>query len=712
MGFRSRTIADYVTKLRNIAEIWDDVIAYLDSAATGVVGPEFATPEDAADRALVVRSRAGKVVTVRPTGGDDGARLQAIVTQLSGGAAFSTAAGADEGCEVALGPGTFVFATPVRFGAMAAPGDGTVFPQRIIVSAHPNTIIQSNLAQVDGYSSCPFVGSGVGQSSLALHDDVVVGSREVYVSATTGLAVGGMILLSDKTAVFNLGIQYTVLSIGANIGGRYLITVDRPIMFPFTSTYSWASRYYPVQGVQLIGNGALIIGSGDRAIEFAGAKDFVCDGWRVQSLAGTSAGFTYGIGCDVYGLNPRVTDCSVDGAAYTSHLYMLESNSNGHFEVSGRNGANGGAGVFAYQNFASTFIPSIDNCDRGVWLDYGGSAPFSSVACVIDGGYVSGCQIGVNITDSASGWTLRGNTLRDNALAAIRIESPNYGGPANAGTIAEPRDNRIENVLIKLSVANSLGIDYLRCKRTIVDGFRVFDETTSGTTAIFQSGHLAVSNVASSIEIGNGTVRISDAAGGAAHYVVLQDLNGSDVSLFGRIKVDGDAAALANSVGVFQSMGGGGGAVNTTRCGVDVDLSLISAPVAVTGGTLSIQTPKQVQIRVVGAATSLPEQVAGLLSGKGTIVGAYFVPDAASAPAGGANNHALALWIYDAGGGPYALGSATLDNAHPMTAFASFAMAVVAGGHSRFSDGARLTFHTTVTGTATMPSGTLVVQYI
>ena len=107
--------------------------------------------------------------------------------------------------------------------------------------------------------------------------------------------------------------------------------------------------------------------------------------------------------------------------------------------------------------------------------------------------------------------------------------------------------------------------------------------------------------------------------------------------------------------------------------------------------------------------TSEAEQAVFNLPGQGTITGAYFLPNATSAPAApnATNNDVLLLNIYNAAGVLVgSLATATLENTNQMTQWVQFPLALTAANVA-YKAGYTVTWQTTHTGAVTRPAGIL-----
>jgi hypothetical protein len=130
--------------------------------------------------------------------------------------------------------------------------------------------------------------------------------------------------------------------------------------------------------------------------------------------------------------------------------------------------------------------------------------------------------------------------------------------------------------------------------------------------------------------------------------------------------------------------------------------------IAAAGMTIDpLSTPQVVETATVAETAILS------LAGAGTVVGAYYLPNAASAPASppATNNMVLLLNIYNAAGTLVGqLASGTLSSSNAMTKWARFSLGAITNG--LFSDGYMVTATITLTGTATLPAGSWVVTTV
>jgi len=93
------------------------------------------------------------------------------------------------------------------------------------------------------------------------------------------------------------------------------------------------------------------------------------------------------------------------------------------------------------------------------------------------------------------------------------------------------------------------------------------------------------------------------------------------------------------------------------------------------------------------------------------ISNAYYLPTAVSTPSAGSNTQTLALTKYDgAGGAGVSVASAAIANGTPTAAFQAFSLGTLS--NTAMSKGNVLSFKSTLVGTATVPTGAVVVEWV
>lgn len=197
----------------------------------------------------------------------------------------------------------------------------------------------------------------------------------------------------------------------------------------------------------------------------------------------------------------------------------------------------------------------------------------------------------------------------------------------------------------------------------------------------------------------NGLYVVTQPGTGGTPYILTRatDMSVSaDIQSAQSIQVS-EGTVNANSIWILTNAVGGGLVLDTT--------ALTFAKIA---SVNEFVKAVQIQAQQTTSAGAVGEFVIGRLSGTGTILGAYYVPTGASAPAAGSNNQVLTVNIRNgSGGGALQVAQATLANATPMVAFTNFSLGAIT--NPTYADGNVLTASTALTGTASLPAGVWVV---
>jgi len=255
-------------------------------------------------------------IDLRPIDGvaDDAPRLQA-----------ATAALALLGGSVQLLPGfagqQWRLLTPVDLS--------TIYGAHIIGSSQTRGTCN---IPANGVLGSPFVANVVRQAGTVdgtLNANVVVGSKTLVVNKTTVPIVGNALMVYQ--GLYNAQI-YDIVSVAGAVA-PFTVTVDHPVMFPFTAVNSTVKELsnYP-RYIQLEMRGMTWSGIADRGVEILGGLHCTISdmGWD------TVDGFTRNSGIfamDVGSRSPKVTRCFADLTGATSIAGVsCESLANGVIE--------------------------------------------------------------------------------------------------------------------------------------------------------------------------------------------------------------------------------------------------------------------------------------------------------------------------------------------------------------------------------------------
>lgn len=365
----------------------------------------------------------------------DSAALQALIAEMSGVG------------ELYLTPGSYLIRSPLQFRLTGAPY--TKY-DRVTITMHPNAVLIGQMLVSNGYSNSVIQGFGSGGPNNLLTDDVVYGAVQFKCAAVALLAVGSLVQLSAPGArVMNLQTSYVVRGITGPVGGKYTVTVDRPIDYPFVAN-DYASWLDPVDRVTI--RGGTIQGTGDRAIELGQCLNPRIEDVRIISApeawndgaARSGTGFPIGFAFDDGCCDAIATGVRIDDQAGTLALpVMIESNANPVLEDLVIRGADLGAvtaAIFVYHSRGvSIRNPQISGTHDGILINPTSlGAPSFDQDGEIVGGKVEGCAgAALHFADGARGWSARCSALNFNAIGVL-VDAP---GGTGASATAAPETN-------------------------------------------------------------------------------------------------------------------------------------------------------------------------------------------------------------------------------------------------------------------------------
>jgi hypothetical protein len=209
---------------------------------------------------------------------------------------------------------------------------------------------------------------------------------------------------------------------------------------------------------------------------------------------------------------------------------------------------------------------------------------------------------------------------------------------------------------------------------------------------------------------------VSIVNGGAASAITVDGVGVAEIFLYSGGFITGTCLTTAGTATVIVSVDAATG-INPTSMvqsgGSTLELvpSSPSASISPTQtGTITYQfvcaPGSQLCVPQASETTTQAERGIGGLIGTGVLHRIQYNPDAASAPAAGANSMVITVKRYHAGVLVGTVATATLNNANQMAAFMPFVVATGAGvTNATFLDGDELTVTLTVTGAVTLPTG-------
>lgn len=240
---------------------------------------------------VLLSSRGGTVRHYTPSGAaGDWARCCELAKLVAG---LPAAAGSPKG-EISVGPGTLLVDSNSNFNADM---------NDLIWSFHPNTVLQCTLSGSGGggVSHAPFYADTTsplsGASTTALSANASAKSNVLLVTSSAAFTVGDWIAVArsalDRVAIYK---------VKAKASGQ--LTLDRPCTYRFLSgDLVFILPLGPVANLKLHFNGALITGTGERALTIVG-RGVLVDELRLDT-GFTNAGLSFYIGsydCEIRNL--------------------------------------------------------------------------------------------------------------------------------------------------------------------------------------------------------------------------------------------------------------------------------------------------------------------------------------------------------------------------------------------------------------------------
>lgn len=197
----------------------------------------------------------------------------------------------------------------------------------------------------------------------------------------------------------------------------------------------------------------------------------------------------------------------------------------------------------------------------------------------------------------------------------------------------------------------------------------------------------------------NNGIYVVTSAGGAGKYLLTRavDCSTSADLQSGMLVAVSEGTANADSAWLLTT---------NTSTGIVLDTTALSFSKACSVNTLK----REARRSQASTGSAVTEDVFFEATCGMTITAVHYLPSATSTPASGSNNQVLTVNKRDGvGGAPAQVAQATLANGTPMTAWIPFDLGTITNG--TLAAGNILTFNTALTGTATLPSGSITVIY-
>jgi len=485
------------------------------------------------------------------------------------------------------------------FNAFAGIGVALTIPTGIYIFAHPVAIPN---APLDIYGSadavlkstmppsgsdptnCIFIGSGVVASSTTFAANNVVGASTISMTAAPSV---GAIIQCEATSLGGLrGGAYKVTGVAG--GGPFTVTVDRPVLYQFTSGDSIFTLSSRPTGFRIFGNGLIMGGTGDRYIELSQAvdcllQDIVFDG---RNYGGAVS--VYAFSFDVPSYNCHAVRCEYDGGGTATNGCAMESAESCTFRS-------------LRMRHVTSSAYQITDCVAPMLIDLVGSnapvnglqltgefAPAGTSDAQVIGGLFVACGVGVQVDSSSARNTLVDVNVQDSTSHGLHITTATdtkvvggfYRNGASTGILVDTGSPG--TVISEVDVSGNAGVAInLQTSAEVTD----VTATACGAQALYVAaagvyhigGVQLESTVASweAIEINNASARVylSD-----AHVTI--DGNGG----FGLL----NAAGVCIATGLYVDGAGAGNTGCYVAAGATTRLhefgTNAAAPLTVVGG--------------------------------------------------------------------------------------------------------------------------------
>src|SRR5882724_1595428 len=251
-------------------------------------------------------------ILINPLGGgqDDWPRLNAFVNSL----AYKKT--------VVMGPGTWLCKSP---STLLAGVSIRCAPGVTIISSMTPTGGPGGTARTVFFASADVQATPPHIISTTLAANTILGANTI--STTASFFVGDYIEIYNDNAS-NVAQNFKVLKVTG--GGPYTVTLDAPILFPdaFLAAGSHVVTITPVSDINISGGGAIITGTGDRAIEIANGRNCLVKDFNITPTSGmfTSIACSFDVGTVGCIFNNIQVDCgSVAGGTVAAAGIAVES---------------------------------------------------------------------------------------------------------------------------------------------------------------------------------------------------------------------------------------------------------------------------------------------------------------------------------------------------------------------------------------------------
>lgn len=499
---------------------------------------------------------------IAPSGGaDDAARIQVLLDEHAYERAIELQAGTYQIAETIVVPS----------GSVIIGGPGVRLVSTIPESGSPGS------PEAAVFYAAPPVPT----VTTTLTADTVPGSTTIEVTSAAGLLEGMEIAILDE----NHGAGYVI----ADVTGT-TITLDRTIMQVFASADSIVVDRIAPKDIHILGNGMVITGTGDAAIELAGAWRCHVSGLRIEDAVFAFVGVNFDVGARDCTIRDCIFLCGggvLNGwhfedaeRCYAEHVYSSGATGYGMFVTSGwgnivdgceaRLCASGGAlvtravGTIGGHSVTFQGCRFVDNTGPGLAIE-SGSEHVSVMGC--HAAHNGGAGFAVNLGTAAS---------RDVCFSACVANANQNGFVIAAGCTGVMIGESMADLCTQYGITNAGDL--------IVNGFISRNCTLGGV--LHGTGELHIDGFGLSASFNGGWAALTVQTGGRAHIssgLITMSGTGTKIAL-------SHSSTSVSHVRDVRTVGGTYGWISSggfLRRGPDLDFSSCGTPFFPGGGVVS-----------------------------------------------------------------------------------------------------------------------------
>jgi hypothetical protein len=440
-------------------------------------------------------------------------------------------------------------ATPyvIASGPIAVPSDLTIL-------GSPGAKLMSTMPAARSFpGNYIFLAEGTQVNDLGfLSSTPTIGGLSLVVNIDTEPTVGQWIAVwhNESEAIYNVLSVSGTQSLKGPIA-PWTVTVDRPIVFPWTANDAVSEYSTLAHDITIVGNGLTFSGTGDQSLEFAQCTGIDISGIRYVPTDGLIASAV--VGFDVGCTNSELTDADFDLTGSTGSANGVYIQSNEGTVLSNVSVENAYAcGFLVLDSYSSGIEDSwATGCSRGFqvshfspatlgnyypWVSGGGAIGSSSIGLDVNG------TVNLDVTDFSADYGALYGVLVENDSNVVGLSLSGVSAVANQIGILVG-SGTTNTLLQNIDVSYSSGVGLALASEANVDGLTALELTGS-----------------SAIQTGSGSVRVSDfriSSAASDFYAVTIVSSGSLALRNGTIDMTGPiggVAVYAETDGIMTTM--------------------------------------------------------------------------------------------------------------------------------------------------------------